>query len=272
MSVVNAVLGSLFDALLYPFRGMPLVGLIVMSLLTSIGMLLVFKATSNQSSLETVKRKIHACLFEIRLFNDDFRAIFRAQNEILRHNLVYLRLSLVPMIWIIVPLFFVVAQLHFHYGYRGLQPGEQTVVTVLLDHPVGQRPTVTLEAPTGVRVESPGVWVPSLQEVSWRIEADEAGDYELGVTVDGSTQSKRLLVGDEVARTSPWRKEATFVDQLLYPAEPALPRNNPIRSITVDYPEAEVDLFGWRTHWMVGYFLLSIVFSFVLRGPLKVQI
>ena len=49
-------------------------------------------------------RRLHAALFEIRLFNDDLSAIFRAQAEMLRHNLTYLRLSLVPMIWMFVPL------------------------------------------------------------------------------------------------------------------------------------------------------------------------
>ena len=51
-----------------------------------------------------MKRQIHACLFEIRLFNDDLPAILRSQMEILRHNLNYLRLSAVPMLWMIVPL------------------------------------------------------------------------------------------------------------------------------------------------------------------------
>ena len=95
--MVNAALRALFDALLLPFRSLPpIVGLLVVSLVVSIGMLLVFKRTSNQARLEAVKRQIHACLFEIRLFNDDLPAILRAQVEILRHNLRYLGLSLVP--------------------------------------------------------------------------------------------------------------------------------------------------------------------------------
>ena len=70
------------DGLLYPFRDFPpIVGLTLVSLLTAIGLLIVFKHTSNQKALEAVKRKIHAGLFEIRLYNDDFRSIMRAQLE-----------------------------------------------------------------------------------------------------------------------------------------------------------------------------------------------
>ena len=75
MSLLNALLRVLFDAALAPFRGLhPLVGLTVVSLLVSIGMLLVFKRTSAQDQLAAVKRRIHAGLFEIRLFNDDMLA------------------------------------------------------------------------------------------------------------------------------------------------------------------------------------------------------
>jgi hypothetical protein len=99
MSYLNAALRLVFDLLLAPFAGgPPLLSLSLVALLVSILMLVVFKKTSNQEALAVVKRKIHAGIFEIRLFNDDLRAILRAQNEILRHNLTYLRLSLWPMV------------------------------------------------------------------------------------------------------------------------------------------------------------------------------
>ena len=97
MSLINGILGPVFDLLLYPFRGMhPLVGLTVVSAIAAVGMLLGYKATSNQPAIERVKRKIAAGLFEIRLFNDDLYAILRAQGSILRNNLEYMRLNLVP--------------------------------------------------------------------------------------------------------------------------------------------------------------------------------
>jgi hypothetical protein len=130
---LNALLRPVFDALLSPFAALPAwVGLAVVSLVVSVAMLLVYKRLSNQTKLEQVKRQIYAGIFEIRLFNDDFRAILRAQGEILRHNLRYLGYSLVPMAWMLVPLLLVVAQLQFHYGYEGLKPGHPTLLKVKL--------------------------------------------------------------------------------------------------------------------------------------------
>ena len=62
-----------------------------------------------------------------------------------------------------------------------------------------------------------------------------------------------------------------FLNQLLYPAEAALPAESPIRSINVRYADAEVSVLGWPLHWMIVYFVLAIVFAFALRNVFKVQ-
>lgn len=277
MSILNALLRLLVDGLLYPFRGLPpIVGLAVVSLLTSVLLLIVFKKTSNQKALEAVKRKIHAGLFEIRLFNDDFRSILRSQADILRHNLTYLRYSTVPMIWTLPPLVLLIAQLQFHYGYESLHVGRSALVkaTVRASDESGSKPAIRLEAPgPGIEVEEPPVWIPSLREMAWRIEPRTAGDYELRI-VTGSesvTKSVRVMDGsDSVLRRSPLRVRG-FLDELLYPAEPPLP-SSAFESIAVTYPEADVDVFGFELHWMIVYFVLSIAFAFLLRGTFKVTI
>jgi len=288
MAFVNSILRAVVSALLFPFRGLhPLVGLVVVSLVTGVAMLLVFKATSNQAGIAAVKRKIHACLFEIRLFNDDLRAILRAQGELLRHNLTYLRFSLVPLLWMIVPFVLLIAQLQFHYGYRPLAPESPALVEVVLAEgweealPAGAvedfdgftRPAVALEAPEGVRIETPGVWAPEAREMTWRVAGERPGEYELAVEVGGERYTKSLRVAEEagVRLLSPIRPDRNVFQQLLYPAEPPLP-DGPVRSIAVAYPDAEVWFLGWTTHWMVVFFILSIVFAFALRNRLGVSI
>jgi hypothetical protein len=60
-----------------------------------------------------------------------------------------------------------------------------------------------------------------------------------------------------------------FLDELLYPAEPPLDPG-PVEQVAVTYPEANVDVFGFEIHWMIVYFVLSMAFAFLLRGPFKV--
>jgi len=234
-------------------------------------MLMVFKRTSNQTALEAVKRRIHASLFEIRLWNDDLRAIFRAQFDILRHNLTYLRLSLVPMFWMFVPFVLVVAQLQFHYGYDTLEPGDHALVKVQLrEGTAGVRPDLVLDAPAGIRVETPGVWIADEREMAWRIAVEEQGDYQLTIRLDGQSFPKSLKVGGGVELLSPIRHGRGLVDQILYPAEGPLPGDTAIEAIHVGYRDRSVSLLGFELHWLLWFLILSIAFAFALRGRMGV--
>ena len=275
MTWVNSALGAIVGVVLAPFESFPsAVGLSVISLVAAIGMLLVFRATSDQHAITDVKRRIAAGLFEIRLFNDDLRAMFRAQADILRHNVTYVALSLKPMVWLLVPFVLLLAQLQFYYGYDGVAPGQTAIVKVRLSEAAATAaaPSLALTAPAGLRVETPLVWMPSEREGAWRVAAETAGDYQLAIALNGLVVNKELRVSDRVGRRAPERLERGFINQLLYPAEAPIESNVPIEGIYVTYPEREVNLLGWKTHWMIAFFVLSIVFAFALKKRFGVVI
>lgn len=267
MAVLDRILRALFDGLLLPFRSLhPLVGLSVVSLAAAVLVLLVVKRTSDQAALAAVKRQILAGFFEMRLFADDPRALLATQWELLGHNLVYLRLSLVPMLWLIVPFFLIVAQLQFHYGYRGLKPGEKALVTVTMEDGAAARSALRLEAPAGVGVETPGVWAPTLRQMTWRVAILEPGSHAVTVDLGGIRMTKSLGATPLVIRRSPERLRPGLANQLLYPAEEPLPAGVPLRAIAVTCPEAHIALLGISLHWLVWFFVLSMAFAFALRN------
>jgi hypothetical protein len=285
VTILNALLASAFDLLLFPFRQLPpIVGLSVVSLLTAVGMLLVFRATSDQRRLEQVKRAMIAALFEIRLFNDDLPALFRAQGEMLRQNAAYLRLSLVPMLWMIVPIGLVAAQLEFQYGYAGLTPGQPALVKAHLRQATTSRtepasasaaesPPVSaasLEVPKEIRVLTSGAWFPATQEIIWRVMADVPGEYVLNAKFDGGTFTKTVDATDRVVRRSPIRVAAGFMNQMLYPAEPPLPDGGIVTSISVGYPSRAIRVLRWDLPWVIVYLVLSMAFAVALRKPFGV--
>ena len=278
MWLVNRTLGWVFDVIVLPFRGMPpIVGLTVISLLVSVGMLISFRAVSDQDALDAVKRRIHAGVYEIRLYKDDLLTIFAAQFGILRETMTYFRLSMVPMLWIMVPIVIVVIQLQFQYGYEGLEPGQTALVKVELTEEGAERVAdtegagVSLEVPDGVRVETLLVWIPSLREVGWRIAAGSPGEYELVVRIGEETLTKSVRVSGTTVLRSPVRP-SSLLAQLIYPAEAPLPRGSNVEAIRIDYADAEINMFGWHTHWIIAFFILTMVFAFALAKPLGVKI
>lgn len=278
MSLINGPLVRLFDLLVLPFRGMPsVVGLTVISALVSAAMLVAFGRVSDQEALDQVKRRITAGVYEIRLFKDDLRAIFAAQLATFRHTLTYFRLSMVPMLWIMVPIVIVVIQLQFQYGYAPLQPGESALVTVELteDGAAHAERTdgadVTLEATEGVRVETPTVWIPSLREAGWRVSAESPGEHELVVHVGDEAVTKSLRVAGSTVLRSPVRPRG-LLGQIIYPAERAVPGGSGVEEIRVSYVDADVNLLGWHIHWLIAFFILTMVFAFALAKPMGVKI
>lgn len=277
MTIINRVAGSLVEVLWAALGSLtPIAGLALLSLLTAMGLLLVVRATSNQPRIAAVKRSIRAALFEIRLLNHDLRAIFRAQGEILRHNATYLRLSLVPVLWVLVPLTLLMTHLQAYYGYEGIAAGGTALVKARLadgwsgDDATG--PALALEAPPGIRVETPRVWIPSLNEAAWRIAAERPGDYALILRVRGEPFTKTVHVSNAPAARSPVRPARGFVAQLLYPTEPPLPDGSMLASISVTYPARAIRIFGRDIHWMLVYVALTMVLAFALKGRFGVVI
>ncbi len=268
MNAVNSLLRGLFDLLLSPFQTLSIWWTLTpISLVVGIAALIVWKRFSNQAGIEAAKNDIAASFFEIRLFNDDLRALLRAQGRLLATNGRYLALNLVPMLVMTPPVLMMIVQLQFHYGYQGLVPGSPTTLVVTLDGneiSAQQQPGFALNPPEGVSVESGPVWIPSKPELAWRIAVQAPGRYELEVSVDGITASKSLVASDDIVRRSPIRFAGGLLNQFLFPAESPI-GDGPIQSIEVVYPERNVDLGFMELHWTIVLLILSIIFALLLR-------
>lgn len=273
MTPLNALLVTLSDLVLSPLASLPPLAVLTgAALATALVVLAVMRLTSNQAAVATVKRRIHASLLEMRLYNDDVRALLRAQGDVLAQNARYIGLSLVPLVITAVPLTFAIAQLQAWYGYAGLTPGIETTVTATFDRPVAAVPTLKTSALEVVGVPR---YFPTRHEVVWKVVPRIPGGSVLTVvTSEGATIEKTLQVaGDGVtARRSPSRDRASFWQQLLYPSEAPLDPATGVTSIAVPYGERAFPVAGLELHWLIAYLGLSLVFVLALRGPLGVVI
>jgi hypothetical protein len=129
-----------------------------------------------------------------------------------------------------------------------------------------------LEVPPAIEAQTPAVWIPSTREVLWRIAPRAPGEYELRLRVGNETFTKSVRVSDDVARRSPVRLEAGFLNQLLYPAEAPLPAAAAVTSISLAYPERDIQVLGRGIHWLIVYFVLSMVFAFAMRKRFNVTL
>ncbi len=275
MTIFNTAFGSLFDLIFYFFQGMnPWVGMIVISFLTSLLMLAVYRFSSNQAGIKNVKNKIKAHLLELRLYKDDLATTFKAQGSLLKHNFRYIGYAFMPMLVMIVPLILIIIQLEFWFDYRSLHPGEQAILKVKLNDTYDPMDLdISLEPSPGIVIETLPVRIAEEKEVSWRLKATENGIHDLIVRANGEAIPKRVAVGGvPLAQISPVKVQKGFLDELLYPAEPPIPKDSPLQRIEISYPFERMGFFGWHLHWLIPYFALSIILGFALKGFFKIEI
>jgi hypothetical protein len=271
MTLLNVVLTRVSDLVLAPLASVPpLWAVLALALVTALVVLGVMRLTSNQAAVAEAKRLIQADLLEMRLYNDDVRALLRAQGGILRHNGRYIWLSFVPLIVTAIPLTLGIAQLQSYYGYTGLPVGVPALLTVDLQDAAAASVPLRLEG-SGLDVEAGPIVFPSLGQVVWRVVPTAAGDQTVRVQAGDRTVEKTWSSSTGVARRSPQRERPGFVSQLLYPSEAPLV-DGPIRAIRVPYPERSVRVAGWEMHWLVLFVAASFVFVLALRKPLGVVI
>ncbi len=269
---VNSAGRRLFDVLLWPFQDSRWTALAVVSLATAVMMLLIYKRTSNQEGIRSMKSRMMAHLLESRLYRHSLRESFKAQGAVLGCNLKYLGYSLVPLLVMIVPMVLLMAQLDVWFGRVPIQPGQTAMLKVRLDDGTqASAVSAAIESGRGFLVETPPVRIDAERELVWRLRATEAGARTVNILIDGETVTKEFVVGGKaVQRVSEMRVAPGWFDQLVNPGEPAI-RRSPVRAVAVSYPALRINAFGWRLHWLVPYFVLCVIFALALKSVFKVD-
>ncbi|MBE9566652.1 MAG: hypothetical protein IMF16_07875 [Proteobacteria bacterium] len=272
MSALNAGITRVFDLVFLPSGVSPWLGMIIVSMVTGLVLLLVFRYTSNQQGIRAAKDRIMAHLLEVLLYRDELPVVLRAQVYLLGANLRYLGYALVPLLFMIVPVGLLLVQTDLRYGYRPLQVGESAIVAAQIRSEGGALEGVSISAPPGLEVETAALRMPDVGEVNWRVRAVSPGTHELRIRVGGEEFVKQVVVGEGATRVAVQRVGGPAWRQFLYPGESPLPGGGPVEEIHVFYPSASLRFFGWRLHWVWPWLIVSMVFGYALKGPLRVQV
>ena len=272
VEIINNILTRLFGFVIWPLQSFdPIWALILVSLLTGLLMLWLFGKVSRQEAIRRVKNKIRGNLLAIRLFQHDVRVVLQVQGRILRETLTYVRYSLTPMLVLIVPVMLIIIQLNHHFSIEPLRVGEAALVQAKLSDPTILTKGVSLDAPVGVTVETPAVRIETEGEVAWRIRVENPGRYPLQLRLGDETVEKQLVAGEGWGAVSALRT-SSLLDLILYPGEASIEQPTGVESVEVKYRPLPLSVLGWNLHWLVLFFILSIVFAFALKGLFGVEI
>jgi len=243
----------------------------VISFLTGLAAVLVFRYASDQDAMRRIKNRIHAHLLELRLFPDQLGIVSRAHGRILRLTLIYLAYNLKPLAILLLPLVILMVQLDLRFSRVPLETHDSFILKVKLVDP-GALDSDSLRLPKGLTLTAPPVNVPALQEVDWRIRADDYGVFLPAVVVAGQTFAKQVVVSKEITALPAERAGAGIVEWFLNPLEEPLPKSSPLRSLEVNYAPRSIDLGYFGTSWLVFFLVVSLLSGLIFKVVLGIEI
>src|SRR5439155_14760051 len=174
-------------------------------------------------------------------------------------------------LFMILPLTLMIVELDRYLGSTPLQTGEPFLMKARVADP-DSLDRVSLQLPPQLTTTAPAVHIPPDNEIVWRLAAEKAGTYDLTITADGQTVSKKAIVSSKLARLSPIRLHGQFWKRIFVSAEPSLPDSAAIQSITLNYPSRNLH-FAWMDwHWIWLFFVLSLISGFLFKTVLGIEI
>lgn len=260
MEYISKIITLVLDLLVAPFGAeRHTLGLVWLSLLSGVGMALVFKATTSGRRIRTAKARFRSYIYEMRIYQDSLRTVFTAFFQSLWSNVLYMRSILPPVLVLVIPMILLITQLDERYGASHLPVGEATVLTVRLSGGADPHETdAALTCGPGAAVDAGPVRIPGTNEISWRVRIEEAGTHEATLSI-GTREYTVQLVAEPAYRMIGRTRGAKSLEPLLHPGMPPIPEGSEIEYVHVDYPHASYPLLFWRVNWLLIFLFYSVV-------------
>jgi hypothetical protein len=272
MAVVLSVINLVFDVLTYPFSHLdPMWGLSFVSILSGVGLILLFKAASPQQAIGAVRRRMGSQALGMLLFMDSPSNVLKLAGGLIWSNFRYLALVVKPLLVIAVPFLLVYSQLEARYSREPLGPGLTTTVTVEFDR-LPERDDLEIGDLSGLSYVGPPVFIDTLRQVSFRTDVIEDPPRVLGV------MGSRLTLGrvrDAAGAVQHWEYDDSW--SVLSPIEPwveVIERASPSSPVggSVVLTGAAYDVLGGRWSWLAVFLVFSSATAVLGAVVLKVKV
>lgn len=271
IAFINQGVNAVADLLLTPVMRLPnWLSCSLLSGVTGLIILVLYKYTSNQTAIKKIRSRIKANMLAMRLYKDSLDVTLTAQWQLFKGGIALLVNSLIPLAVMMLPMIMILAQLQSWYGYEPLAKDTEAIVTVQLDSGESLA-SVKIDSITGAHIVTGPVRIQTLNQAAWSIAADEDDAGNIIFDVNGEKFEKSLVTGErQNTKMSPLRPGRKFSDVLLYPAEKPFKVNSVVQSINVTYPQREWEA-GITGSWIIDFFIMSCVIALLCKNIVKVS-
>lgn len=249
----------------------PLTIVVLLSLIVGLLMVILFGYTSDQKAIGVAKDQLKAHLLAVRLYRDQIPVVMGSYGKILRGTGRYLRLAFKPMLYVIVPIILLMVEVDRYLGATPIPAETPFLLTVRMTGGDAVN-DFALELPPQIAMTAAAVHIPAENEIVWRLVGSQDGKYLVTIGGGGQNVTKAVCIGRDLPRISTVRLRGHFWERIFSSAEPALPETSRIESISVNYPERNIEIAGYAMNWIWLFFILSMVAGFIFKELLGIKI
>jgi uncharacterized membrane protein (DUF106 family) len=256
----------------------PLSIVIIVSVVVGLLMVVLFGYTSDQKAIGIAKDQLKAHLLAVRLYRDQIPVVMGSYGKILRGTGRYLKLAFKPLLYVIIPITLLMVQIDRYLGATPIAVNAPFLLTIHLAAPASGGDATndaTLDLPPEITMTAPPVHVAAENEIVWRLVGSKEGKYEVKIAAGqtaGAAATKTVCVGSDLPRISTVRLRGHFWDRIFSSDEPSLPENGSIDSISINYPDRNIEIAGYGMNWIWLFFILSMIAGFIFKEILGIQI
>lgn len=196
-------------------------------------------------------------------------------------NIIYMRYALFPLILILPPLLVISIQINNRYGYAPLEIGKpfimRTDLAGNLAREIAKAPEkIWCDTSEGVTIETSPLIIESKGNVFWRarVTSIDENEHFCKISIYGTDVSvkKKIITAAGIQRFSPERKKWHIENVFVNNAEDFISKSSPFEAVSVYYDRAVYPFLVWDIDPILLFFILTLIFGFILKPFLRVEI
>jgi uncharacterized membrane protein (DUF106 family) len=239
-------LDTIFNPWLGPVLNLPpFWAILIISAGITLLITIVYKYTTNQKEMKTIKEDLKKYQKEMRQQKDP-KKMMATQKKALDLNMKYMMSSFKSTLYTFIPIIIIFAWLNAHIAYYPLYPNQDFTVTANFGQGAKGNismttiPELTIDSNTQEIVDEKAVWTLK----------GAAGDYKLVFDYNTEEYEHNILVTEERTYLPP---EKIIKDSKL---KLIVIGNEKVHPFGDNF-----NIFGWYPGWLATYIILSLVFS-----------
>jgi uncharacterized membrane protein (DUF106 family) len=261
------------DFILSPLLKLPsLVGLLIISLIITLIVTIIYKYTTDQELLKSVRDKQKKLQEEMKKHRDNPKKVMKMQKEAFASSGEMMRESFKSMLYTFIPIIILFGWIATQFAFHPLAVGQETNVTLYLQK--GSVGAATITVPEGIALLSDKtVNVNNSKEINFVIEPEKEGTFSVSFVYNNQYLEKKIIVGPGDTDIKQTKMKKTWIDYLYGSREGYLSEGD-VYQLKVGYdritPFGSFSFFGWHPGWLGTYIIFSLGLSLLLRKIMKV--